>query len=58
MIVQNPKSRRYGEKEVTLEENTGLVCRVFDFAAGRYDLMNERMSDSAHRLGKTTGLSV
>ena len=42
----------FGFREVALEEKQGLVDRVFDRVAGRYDLMNDLMSGGMHRLWK------
>ncbi len=42
----------FGFREVPAEEKAGLVGRVFDSVAGKYDLMNDAMSFGVHRLWK------
>lgn len=42
----------FGYRKVPLEEKQGLVNRVFDTVAARYDLMNDAMSGGLHRLWK------
>ena len=42
----------FGYREVSPEEKTRLVGRVFDSVADRYDLMNDLMSAGIHRLWK------
>lgn len=42
----------FGYQEVSPEEKTRLVGRVFSSVAGRYDLMNDLMSAGIHRLWK------
>ena len=42
----------FGFREVPVEEKAGLVARVFDSVASRYDLMNDAMSFGIHRLWK------
>jgi demethylmenaquinone methyltransferase/2-methoxy-6-polyprenyl-1,4-benzoquinol methylase len=43
----------FGFERVALEEKPGLVRRVFDAVAPRYDLMNDLMSAGVHRLWKS-----
>lgn len=45
-------SASFGYREVTLGEKQGLVDRVFERVASRYDLMNDLMSGGLHRLWK------
>jgi demethylmenaquinone methyltransferase/2-methoxy-6-polyprenyl-1,4-benzoquinol methylase len=45
-------SATFGYRDVDAAEKPGLVRRVFDSVAGRYDLMNDLMSLGAHRLWK------
>lgn len=42
----------FGFKDVAREEKQGLVRRVFDSSARRYDLMNDLMSLGVHRVWK------
>ncbi len=42
----------FGFRTVRAEEKQGLVNRVFDQVASRYDLMNDAMSGGLHRLWK------
>lgn len=42
----------FGFKTVPIEEKQGLVNRVFDTVASRYDVMNDAMSAGLHRLWK------
>ncbi|XBQ16925.1 MAG: class I SAM-dependent methyltransferase [Oceanicaulis sp.] len=42
----------FGYREVRREEKQGLVRRVFDSSARRYDLMNDLMSLGVHRVWK------
>jgi demethylmenaquinone methyltransferase / 2-methoxy-6-polyprenyl-1,4-benzoquinol methylase len=44
----------FGFRRVPSEEKAGLVRRVFDSVADRYDLMNDLMSGGIHRLWKAT----
>ncbi|MEA3001730.1 MAG: demethylmenaquinone methyltransferase / 2-methoxy-6-polyprenyl,4-benzoquinol methylase [Sphingomonadales bacterium] len=43
----------FGFEEVSPEDKTRLVGRVFSGVAGRYDLMNDLMSGGMHRLWKS-----
>jgi demethylmenaquinone methyltransferase/2-methoxy-6-polyprenyl-1,4-benzoquinol methylase len=45
-------SASFGFREIGLDEKQGLVDRVFDQVAPRYDLMNDLMSGGMHRLWK------
>ncbi|MBJ3777644.1 bifunctional demethylmenaquinone methyltransferase/2-methoxy-6-polyprenyl-1,4-benzoquinol methylase UbiE [Acuticoccus mangrovi] len=47
----------FGFKTVPIEEKQGLVNRVFDTVASRYDLMNDAMSGGLHRLWKDAMVS-
>ncbi|RAI04316.1 bifunctional demethylmenaquinone methyltransferase/2-methoxy-6-polyprenyl-1,4-benzoquinol methylase UbiE [Acuticoccus sediminis] len=42
----------FGFRTVPVEEKQGLVNRVFDNVASRYDVMNDAMSGGLHRLWK------
>src|SRR5882762_6334908 len=42
----------FGYRDVPADEKAGLVRRVFDSVAPRYDLMNDLMSAGVHRLWK------
>ena len=50
-------SASFGFREVGLDEKQGLVDRVFDRVAPRYDLMNDLMSGGLHRLWKDAMVS-
>ena len=56
-IPRGEETASYGFREVAVEEKQGLVDRVFDRVAGRYDLMNDLMSGGLHRLWKEFTLS-
>jgi len=45
-------SASFGFREVALDEKQGLVDRVFERVAPRYDLMNDLMSGGWHRIWK------
>lgn len=47
----------FGFRKVPIEEKQGLVNRVFDTVASRYDLMNDAMSGGLHRLWKDAMVS-
>lgn len=53
-MSDDPMTERvdFGFREVPPAEKTRLVGRVFESVAGRYDLMNDLMSASLHRLWK------
>ncbi|MCF3935510.1 bifunctional demethylmenaquinone methyltransferase/2-methoxy-6-polyprenyl-1,4-benzoquinol methylase UbiE [Acuticoccus sp. M5D2P5] len=42
----------FGFRKVPVEEKQGLVNRVFDTVASRYDVMNDAMSGGLHRVWK------
>lgn len=44
----------FGYRDVPASEKAGLVARVFDSVAPRYDRMNDLMSVGVHRLWKNT----
>ncbi len=47
----------FGFKTVPLDEKQGLVNRVFDRVASRYDIMNDAMSGGLHRVWKDAMVS-
>jgi len=47
----------FGFRKVPIEEKQGLVNRVFDTVASRYDLMNDAMSGGLHRVWKDAMVS-
>jgi len=47
----------FGYRTVPIEEKQGLVNRVFDSVASRYDVMNDAMSGGLHRLWKDAMVS-
>jgi demethylmenaquinone methyltransferase/2-methoxy-6-polyprenyl-1,4-benzoquinol methylase len=49
-----PRETDFGFRRVSEDEHAGLVGRVFDSVASRYDLMNDLMSGGLHRLCKAT----
>jgi demethylmenaquinone methyltransferase/2-methoxy-6-polyprenyl-1,4-benzoquinol methylase len=48
----------FGYRDVPASEKAGLVARVFESVAPRYDLMNDLMSAGVHRLWKNTMVDV
>ena len=44
----------FGYRDVPASEKAGMVARVFESVAPRYDLMNDLMSAGVHRLWKNT----
>jgi demethylmenaquinone methyltransferase / 2-methoxy-6-polyprenyl-1,4-benzoquinol methylase len=48
----------FGYRDVPASEKAGLVARVFESVAPRYDLMNDLMSAGVHRLWKNTLVDV
>ena len=48
----------FGYRDVPASEKAGLVARVFDSVAPRYDLMNDLMSAGVHRLWKNALVDV
>jgi demethylmenaquinone methyltransferase/2-methoxy-6-polyprenyl-1,4-benzoquinol methylase len=48
----------FGYREVPAAEKAGLVRRVFESVAPRYDLMNDLMSGGVHRLWKDAAVDV
>ena len=55
---QGPQQASFGDRDVPAEEKAGLVHRVFESVAPRYDLMNDIMSAGVHRLWKNTLVDV
>jgi demethylmenaquinone methyltransferase/2-methoxy-6-polyprenyl-1,4-benzoquinol methylase len=55
----NPSNRAsFGYRDVPASEKAGMVARVFDSVAPRYDLMNDLMSAGVHRLWKNALIDV
>src|SRR5437868_14781061 len=48
----------FGYRDVPASEKAGLVARVFDSVAPRYDLMNDLMSVGVNRLWKNALVDV
>jgi len=48
----------FGYRDVPASEKAGMVARVFDSVAPRYDLMNDLMSAGVHRLWKNALVDV
>lgn len=48
----------FGYRDVPTGEKSGLVRRVFESVAPRYDLMNDLMSGGVHRLWKDAAVDV
>ena len=48
----------FGDRDVPAGEKAGMVRRVFESVAPRYDLMNDLMSAGVHRLWKSTLVDV
>ena len=56
---QAPDGRAsFGFRDVPAAEKAGLVARVFESVAPRYDLMNDLMSGGVHRLWKNAMVDV
>jgi len=53
-----PERASFGFRDVPAAEKAGLVLRVFESVAPRYDLMNDLMSGGVHRLWKNTLVDV
>ena len=53
-----PDRASFGYRDVPAGEKAGLVRRVFESVAPRYDLMNDLMSGGVHRLWKNTLIDV
>ena len=52
------QSASFGYRDVPAAEKEGMVRRVFESVAPRYDLMNDLMSAGVHRLWKNTLIDV
>ena len=48
----------FGYRDVPASEKAGMVARVFESVAPRYDLMNDLMSGGVHRLWKNALIDV
>jgi len=61
-MTEPPETRAdrasFGYQDVPASEKAGLVARVFESVAPRYDLMNDLMSAGVHRLWKNTLVDV
>jgi len=53
-----PEQASFGFRDVPAAEKAGMVRRVFESVAPRYDLMNDLMSGGVHRLWKNTLVDV
>jgi demethylmenaquinone methyltransferase/2-methoxy-6-polyprenyl-1,4-benzoquinol methylase len=51
-MTEPPDKASFGYRDVPASEKAGLVARVFESVAPRYDLMNDLMSGGVHRLWK------
>ena len=49
---RDDKTTHFGYREVPASDKAGMVGRVFESVAGRYDVMNDVMSFGVHRLWK------
>jgi demethylmenaquinone methyltransferase/2-methoxy-6-polyprenyl-1,4-benzoquinol methylase len=57
--ADNPSDRAsFGYRDVPASEKAGMVARVFESVAPRYDLMNDLMSGGVHRLWKNVLVDV
>ncbi len=50
--MSDTKTTHFGYRRVKTEEKAGLVGKVFDSVAAKYDVMNDLMSAGIHRLWK------
>lgn len=50
--MSDPHTTHFGFRQVREDEKVGLVGRVFDSVAAKYDVMNDLMSVGIHRLWK------
>ncbi len=50
--MNNSEITNFGHKKVELKQKQGMVNKVFDNVASRYDLMNDLISGGLHRLWK------
>jgi demethylmenaquinone methyltransferase/2-methoxy-6-polyprenyl-1,4-benzoquinol methylase len=57
-MTEPPDKASFGYRDVPASEKAGLVARVFESVAPRYDLMNDLMSAGVHRLWKNTLVDV
>ncbi len=58
MAKPTDPSASFGYRDVPAADKAGMVARVFESAAPRYDLMNDLMSGGVHRLWKNTLVDV
>jgi demethylmenaquinone methyltransferase/2-methoxy-6-polyprenyl-1,4-benzoquinol methylase len=57
-MTEPPDDASFGYRDVPASEKAGMVARVFESVAPRYDLMNDLMSGGVHRLWKNTLVDV
>jgi demethylmenaquinone methyltransferase/2-methoxy-6-polyprenyl-1,4-benzoquinol methylase len=57
-MTEPPDKASFGYRDVPASEKAGLVARVFESVAPRYDLMNDLMSAGVHRLWKNALVDV
>jgi demethylmenaquinone methyltransferase/2-methoxy-6-polyprenyl-1,4-benzoquinol methylase len=57
-MTEPPDKASFGYRDVPASEKAGLVARVFESVAPRYDLMNDLMSGGVHRLWKNALVDV
>jgi demethylmenaquinone methyltransferase/2-methoxy-6-polyprenyl-1,4-benzoquinol methylase len=54
----SPEQAPFGYRDVPADDKAGMVARVFESVAPRYDLMNDLMSGGVHRLWKNALVDV
>lgn len=57
-MSEPPDQASFGYRDVPASEKAGMVRRVFESVAPRYDLMNDLMSGGVHRLWKNALIDV
>jgi demethylmenaquinone methyltransferase/2-methoxy-6-polyprenyl-1,4-benzoquinol methylase len=58
ILSKGGETASFGYRDVPAAEKSGLVRRVFESVAPRYDLMNDLMSAGVHRLWKDAAVDV